>query len=983
VSRRNLILVVALILAATLLGPAGPVGAASPNYEDPDTQVVPQSDTGSYVVVMGADPLVVTEGADNLDTPAADARADELRAAQDQALNEAGIGEGEKINEYTVALNGFSAAISQEQAQALAARKDVAFVVPDEMRQPQTDSSPRFLGLDRRGGPWSAGITGEGVVVGVIDTGIWPEHPSFADDGSYPEPPNADVPCEFGNTAHNPDDAPFTCNNKLVGARQMLATYRALVGADPDEFDSARDDSGHGTHTASTAAGNRGVRAEVFDRSIGRISGIAPRAHVIAYKGLGNQGGFSSDLAAAIDQAVADGVDVINYSIGGGPSLIGADDIAFLFAADAGVFATTSAGNSGPDPATIGGPASVPWITSVGASTQPRFFEGRVRLGNGRTYEGASITRGLEQSPLVDAEDAGDELCTPGELDESVVSGAIVLCKRGVIGRVEKSLAVQQAGGVGMVLYEETDEGNLFSDDHWVPSVHLDNTPGLRIKSYIDNARRPVARILQWRTGTWKPAPSMTIFSSRGPDPVAEDIIKPDVTAPGMQILAGNSPFPDPGSPPGELFGAFAGTSMASPHVAGVYALLKQQHPDWTSAMARSALMTSAHQDVRDNDRRSRATPFAMGAGHIRPGEVDERGSAFQPGLVYNAAFNDYLGFLCDAAPEVFTDASATCAALEGEGVPTDAVNLNYPSIGISQLAGERTISRTVTSVADSTQRYRARVDAPPGYEVAVSPSSFEIAPGETATYEVTIRNASAPIDEWAFGSLTWSSGRRGFDVRSPIAVKAALFDAPDEVTGTGVDGSVSFDVTFGYTGDYSAAAHGLEPATLTNDTVVQDPDQTFDPADGFSNAHTFDVSGAAHFRVAIPPEATEPEADLDVYVVDPNGDLVASSTNGATDELVDIPQPADGTWTVYVHGWQTVGPDSEYTMYSWLVPATPGGNLTVDSAPASATLGETATIEASWTGATAGEWHLGAVSHSNADGVIGLTLVEVDNRGS
>jgi subtilisin family serine protease len=976
-SRRSLILLTALALVASLLAPMGPAGAAP---DDPPA-VVQQSDTGSYVVIMDADPLVVTEGADNLDTPAAQERADDLRAEQDEALNETGIGDGEKVNEYTTALNGFSAVISQAEAQKLASRKDVALVIPDELRQPQTDASPAFLGLDRRGGAWNSGVTGEGVVVGVIDSGIWPEHPSFADDGSYPAPPNSAIPCEFGNTAHNPEDAPFTCNNKLVGARQMLQTYRALVGADPDEFDSARDDSGHGTHTASTAAGNRGVRAEILDENVGRISGIAPRAHVVAYKGLGNQGGFSSDLAAAIDRAVSDGVDVINYSIGGGAGLLGADDLAFLFAADAGVLTATSAGNSGPGEATIGSPASVPWITTVGASTQTRFFEGRVRLGNGRTYTGASITGDAGRAPLVDAEDAGDELCNPGELDESVVAGAIVLCKRGVIARVAKSLAVQQAGGVGMVMYEETDEGNLFTDTHWVPSVHVDNTPGLAIKTYIDRATRPTASISAWRRTAWRPAPSMTDFSSRGPNAVAEDIIKPDVTAPGFQIVAGHSPFPDAGSVPGELFQAIAGTSMSSPHVAGLFALIKQEHPDWTQAMAKSAIMTSAHQDVRDNDRTSPATPFAMGAGHIDPGRVRDAGSAFQPGLVYNAGFNEYLGFLCDAAPEAFADPAATCAALEGAGVPTDATNLNYPSIGISGLAGEQTVTRTVTSVADGTQRYRASVDAPPGYEVEVSPSSFTIAPGETVAYEVTVRNVSGTIDEWAFGSLTWSSGRRGYDVYSPIAVKAALFAAPDEVTGSGVDGSTSFDVTFGYTGDYTAAGHGLEPATLTTDTVVQDPDQTFDPADGFSNAHTFDLSDAAHFRVAIPPEATEPEADLDVYVYDPDGNQVASSTSAATDEQIDIAQPQDGRWTVYVHGWQTIDADSDYTMYSWIVPATPGGNLTVDSAPASATLGETATIEVSWTGATAGEWHLGAVSHSGAEGLIGLTLVEVDNR--
>ena len=232
----------------------------------------------------------------------------------------------------------------------------VVLVQPDVMRYKTTDSSPKFLGLTDRGGAWARGYTGEGVIVGIIDSGIWPEHPSFADDGSYPPLSIGSIPCEFGNTAHNPNDAPFTCNNKLLGARQMLETYRALIGAEPDEYDSARDDDGHGTHTASTAAGNAGVRADLYGIPRGRISGMAPRARIIAYKGLGNLGGFGSDLAAAIDQAVADGVDVINYSIGGGPSLLGADDFAFLFAADAGVFAATSAGNDGPGDATVGGP---------------------------------------------------------------------------------------------------------------------------------------------------------------------------------------------------------------------------------------------------------------------------------------------------------------------------------------------------------------------------------------------------------------------------------------------------------------------------------------------------------------------------------------------------------------------------------------------------------------------------------------------------
>ena len=228
----------------------------------------------------------------------------------------------------------------------------------------------------------------------------------------------------------------------------------------------------------------------------------------MAYKGLGNLGGFSSDLAAAIDQAVADGVDVINYSIGSGPGEPGADDVAFLFAADAGVFVATSAGNDGPGPETVGNPATMPWVTTVGASTQSRFFEGIITLGNGRQYKGASLTEELGWTKLVDAADAGDELCTPGALDATVVTGKIVLCKRGVVGRVEKSLAVFEAGGVGMIQYNANNVDNLFTDTHWVPSVHIDNTPGLAIKSYIDRASNPRAKIERRPTTTSPGSPS-------------------------------------------------------------------------------------------------------------------------------------------------------------------------------------------------------------------------------------------------------------------------------------------------------------------------------------------------------------------------------------------------------------------------------------------------------------------------------------------
>ena len=341
-----------------------------------------------------------------------------LNAEHDAVLNAVGVKTDKKIYDFSVALNGFAAQLTDAQANELAKQRGVVRVRPDEIRYKTTDNTPVFLGLTDAAGPWAKGITGENVVVGVIDTGIWPEHPSFADDGSYGPSPVGPLDdsrpnCEFGNTAHNPNDAPFECNNKLLGARQMLDTYRFFIGAETDEFDSARDDDGHGTHTASTAAGNANVEASIFGIPRGTVSGSAPRASVIAYKGLGEEGGFTSDLAAAIDQAVADGVDVINYSVGGGASLNGADEIAYLFAADAGVFVATSAGNSGPDPGTIGGPASVPWLTSVGASTQNRAFISDITLSGPGTPPtgvwGGSVTHGIENFNLVDADSvAGD-----------------------------------------------------------------------------------------------------------------------------------------------------------------------------------------------------------------------------------------------------------------------------------------------------------------------------------------------------------------------------------------------------------------------------------------------------------------------------------------------------------------------------------------------------------------------------------------------
>jgi hypothetical protein len=305
--------------------------------------------------------------------------------------------------------------------------------------------------------------------------------------------------------------------------------------------------------------------------------------------------------------------------------------------------------------------------------------------------------------------------------------------------------------------------------------VHINNTDGLVIKDYIATTSSPVARI-NGGERIEVDAPSMAAFSSRGPNRLSADLIKPDITGPGVQILAGYSPFPDPGEVPGEFFAAIAGTSMSSPHVAGAFALLKQANPDWSAAIAKSALMTTAYQDVTKEDGVTPADPFDFGAGHMRPGGKPQKGSMFQPGLAYDAGLFEYAAFICGADLGVFTPGS--CDFLESIGVPSDPSNLNLASIRIGELAGSQTVVRTVTSVAKENgwRQYTVSVDAPAGYEVTVAPSTIRLKRGRTATYEVTITNVSAPAGEWRFGSLTWDDKTGNYSVYSPIAVRGDLF---------------------------------------------------------------------------------------------------------------------------------------------------------------------------------------------------------------
>jgi subtilase family protein/fibronectin type III domain protein/PA domain-containing protein/peptidase inhibitor I9 len=942
--------------------------------------------SGVYIVQLDEPPVVAYEGGIAGLAATAPARgqkinpsdakvqryAGHLRSRHNAVANSVGAA---KFYDYEYAFNGFAARLTKGQAARLRGTQGVLSVERDQRHELSTDNTPSFLGLNAPGGIWSQlggqGSAGEDVVIGVVDTGIWPEHPSFSPAGYGPPPADWHGSCQTGERFSQSD-----CNNKLIGARYYLSGF-TQAGIFQEEFLSPRDADGHGTHTASTAGGNSGVSASVLGNALGTVSGIAPRARVAAYKACwnGDAGGcFNSDTVAAIDQAVADGVDVINYSISGGQTPLNSVSVAFLFANDAGVYVSASAGNSGPGPSTVNHIS--PWYTTVAASTQNRSFVGTATLGGGGTHQGVTLTAGLGSTPLVDSADAGSELCFVGGLNPAVVAGKIVLCQRGVNARVEKSLAVKDAGGVGMILYNVNDVQSLNTDNHYVPTLHVNFTSGSAIKKYIDSAGTRATASLSGGQKVFGGGNTMADFSSRGPNLFGSgDVLKPDTTNVGVNVLAGASPEQMLGAP-GQFFQAISGTSMSSPHNAGVGALLKDLHPDWTPEMIKSAIMTTARQNLTKEDGSTPADPFDFGGGHAVPN------SAADPGLVYKIDFDGYRAWLRSQGQCRLCFGSAPAPQVA-------ATDLNLPSITVRSHAGVTVVKRTVTNVGPA-RTYTVSVDAPRGVDVSVNPTQLTLATGASATYEVTLTtNRRAVFNQYAFGSLTWSDARRGgHSVRSPLVVRPVRISAPASITGTGVSGSDERTITFGYQGPFAASPQGLVAPTTETRTVVDDPTNNFDTSNPNANQgiQVHDVSiaaGTTHVRWSLFDEFTDGNDDLDVYVyrvgTGNSLTLVGFSAGGTSAEQIDLASPAAGAYKVYVHGWQTDGADAVYTLFSWLVPSTAAGNLTVTSSTSSATVGGTATLTVTWSGLTAGTRYLGRIRYSDGTSEFGSTLVNIN----
>ncbi|GAA4909492.1 hypothetical protein GCM10023223_29490 [Stackebrandtia albiflava] len=952
---------------------------------------------GKYIVQVAGEPVASYDGGvsgfdataspegERLDADSADAERyrDYLAELRADVLDQ--VPGADTLFEYDTVLNGFAVELTAAEAKQMSTADGVLRMWHNETLRLDTSNTPDFLGLTGEGGVWQnqfggSETAGEGVIVGVIDTGFWPENPSFA---PLPEPrPDQEIidvkwngVCDEGNAG---PDGNITCNNKVIGARYY--NY-GDAPTDEGEFNSPRDFGGHGSHTASTAAGNYGVDTGKY----GEISGMAPAARLAIYKVCWETGGgcATASSVAAIEDAVNDGVDVLNFSISGSTThIVDPVHLAFFNAAAAGVFVANSAGNSGPGASTVA--HNTPWITTVAASTHDRDFTADLTLGDGSTFTGSGRSlEPLASTAAVLSDDVGAEGANPtavsqchiGSLDPALAEGKIVACARGSVALVDKSAAVAEAGGVGMILYNVAGGAETtLAIDHSVPTIHVGIEAGEAVTSYL-SAGDGTASFAAAEQIVAK-APVMSDFSSTGPALAGGgDLLKPDITAPGVDVIAAVAP---PGNG-GQDFASYQGTSMSSPHIAGLGALLKATNPEWSPSAIRSAMMTTASQTDNEGDPITRhtgaeATPFSYGAGHVVPGDM------FDPGLVYDSGPDEWLQYGCAIGQFQLIGYSDLCDAYPA----IDPSDLNYPSVAIGDLAGTQKVTRTVTNVSDKTSTYFPIIEAPEGVKVTVNKKSLTLRPGKSATFTLTITRTDASFNEYVFGSLTWKDFY-GHEVRSPIAVQPVALAVDSEVTGEGTDGDLSLDGVAGYTGNLNTSVAGLAAGEVDEFTLSNPTGESFDTENPAENDHVKAI------EVTVPEDATlsrfstfqsdyGANMDLDLFFYQKVGEdmyYLGSSAAGGSDESGTLPGGA--TYVVYVDYFGGGAQTEDIKFHHWIVGGDEG-NLVTDPANQKVSTGKKFSAGVSWSGLTAGVRYLGVVLYIDDQGnVLNTTTVNVN----
>ncbi|PWA42929.1 Peptidase S8/S53 domain-containing protein [Artemisia annua] len=666
------------------------------------------------------------------------------------------------LQRYTKSFHGFSARLTEEEVKVFKGMNGVVSVFPSRNNKLATTSSWDFLGFPLT---VNRSTTESDIIIGVIDTGIWPESPSFTDMGYGPPPPKWKGICE-GN---------FSCNNKIIGARYFKADGRY----DPQDFQSPRDSDGHGTHTASTAAGNIVRNANLLGLHTGTARGGVPRARISVYKACWTNGCQDADVLSAFDAAIADGVDIITVSAGAAFAreiFQDSSSIGAFHAMKNGILTVQSASNNGPSPQTTSSIA--PWVLSVAAGSKNTDLITPVRLGNGLVINGFS-TNPFELDKMYHLIYAGDapnitagfnssrsRLCIKDSLDKNLVKGKIVLCDGSNNGE-----SVMLAGAVGCIM---TYAGPFFElmNSYTFPVSVVKPDQAKSIARYIRSTRNATAVIMKSEDVKNASAPYVASFSSRGPNPIHRSILKPDLTAPGVKILAAWPPVAPITQVEGDSrvvpFNMISGTSMACPHVSGIAAYIKTFNPSWSPAAIKSALMTTASpmSTLVNSD-----AEFAYGAGYLNPLK------AVRPGLVYDAGEIDYVSFLCQEGYStediisIFGDNTSSCSQLMEQ-----TKVLNYPTFVIPALRSQPirvSFNRTVTNVGSATSTYRAMITQPhvSGLQIVVEPDVLQFKEiGQKLSFKLSVQAILRVLDEpIVSGALTWDDGVH--QVRSPIVV--------------------------------------------------------------------------------------------------------------------------------------------------------------------------------------------------------------------
>ncbi|OVA04694.1 Peptidase S8/S53 domain [Macleaya cordata] len=634
---------------------------------------------------------------------------------------------------YKHGFSGFAAKITESQAQKIAELPGVVRVIPNSFHKLHTTRSWDYLGLSSHSSPTNLlhdSNMGDGIIIGLLDTGIWPESEIFNDDGLGPIPSRWKGICETGeqfNSTH--------CNRKLIGARWFIKGFLADYGQpfntteDPDYL-SPRDILGHGTHTSSIAGGSFVANASYKGIGLGTVRGGAPRARLVMYKVCWSVlGGIcaSADMLKAFDEAIHDGVDVLSVSLGSNiPFFSDIDDsdgitTSSFHAVTKGITVVCSGGNEGPFSQTVGNTS--PWVLTVAASTIDRSFPTPITLGDGRIILGQAMFVGKEIgfTGLVYPEGSGLNptsagLCESLSLNGTSVAGKVVLCFTSMVRRMaptRASTAVKAAGGVGVIVAKNPTNAIAACDNDF-PCIQVDTALGTQILYYIRSQRSPKVKLSPSKTLVGKPVSTkVAYFSSRGPSSIAPAILKPDIAAPGVSILAASSPF-DPSMDGGFAF--HSGTSMAAPHVAGIVALIKSLHPDWSPAAIKSALVTTAWTVdpsgvpiFANGAPQKLADSFDFGGGLVNPNR------AADPGLIYDMGTPDYIHYLCsmgynDSSISKLTENSTVCPSKR-----PSILDVNLPSITVPSLRNSTTITRTVTNVGPVNSVYTAKINPPLG----------------------------------------------------------------------------------------------------------------------------------------------------------------------------------------------------------------------------------------------------------------------------